>query len=135
MLLFIIRLLVAFFLSLSPLIAAEEPEETLNVTAAPEFQIDIVSAFQPIIEENYWVIQGFVAIYLVLEFYLFPFLDQCEELAKEKEFKSRYAKTQEWKRQYWEERKKEERYEREREKELEAAIYNEDSDYLADYDY
>lgn len=122
-------------LHITPILAADAPEETLHVTPPPEFQIDIVGAFRPIIEENYLVIQGFIAVYLFFEFYIFPWLDNLEEQSRIETYKKTYAERQEIRRQYWQERKEREQRERELEQEAIELTTADRWDYFTDNDW
>ncbi|MBR0238901.1 MAG: hypothetical protein IJQ39_12475 [Thermoguttaceae bacterium] len=126
------RLLLFLFLFCPPVYAAEAPREELKVKPAPEFKVDLVKAFEPIIKKNYWTIQGFLAVYLVLEFYLFPFLDQLEQTAKEERRKENYFKRREELKRWREEEREREREERQLERDAEDLTSLENWDYFKD---
>ncbi|MBQ6615420.1 MAG: hypothetical protein IJH67_03530 [Thermoguttaceae bacterium] len=117
-----------------PVLAADEPDETLKVKTPVEFQIDFTQALKPMIEENYWNIQIMVAIYLVLEFYLFPYLDHCEELARETRRKENYLRRREEFKRWREEEREREREERQLERDAEELTTIDKWDYFTDDD-
>lgn len=117
-----------------PILAADEPDETLKVKTPIEFQIDFTQALKPMIEENYWNIQIMVAIYLVLEFYLFPYLDQCEELAREQRRKENYFKRRDELKRWREEERERETEERQLERDAEELTTIDKWDYFSDDD-
>ena len=126
----ILFILLTFFCC--PVLASDEPDETLKVKTPVEFQIDFMQALKPMIEENYWNIQIMVAIYFVLEFYLFPYLDHCEELAREERCKENYFRRREEVKRWREEER--EREERQLERDAEELTTIDKWDYFSDDD-
>ena len=132
---YFLSVLLYLALHITPILAADAPEETLHVTPAPEFQIDLVSAIRPVIEDNYIVIQGFIAIYLFFEFFIFPWLDNLEEQNRIERYKKSYAERQEIRRQYWQDRKEKEQRERELEQEAIELTTADNWDYFSEYEW
>ena len=131
---YILSVLLYLALHITPILAADVPEETLHVSPPPEFQIDLVSAIRPVIEDNYIVIQGFIAIYLFFEFFIFPWLDELEQ-AKEKDiYLKKFSERDEWRDEYYKKKRERLKYERDREREIENRLFN-DEEYSPDYDF
>ena len=130
---YVLSVLLYLALHITPILAADAPEETLHVTPAPEFQIDLVSAIRPVIEENYIVIQGFIAIYLFFEFFIFPWLDQLEQAKEKESYMKKFTERDEWRDEYYRKKRERIKYERDRERELENRLFN-DEEYSPDYD-
>lgn len=117
-----------------PILAADEPDETLKVKTPLEFHIDFNQALKPMIEGNYWNIQIMVAIYLVLEFYLFPYLDQCEDLSREQRRKENYFKRRDILKRWKDDERQREREERQLERDAEELTTVDKWDYFSDDD-
>lgn len=129
---FIKVLFILLTLFCDPILAADEPDETLKVKTPVEFQFDFIQALKPKIEENYWNIQIIVVIYLVLEFYLFPYLDQCDELAREQGRKESHFKRRDELKRWREEEREREREERQLERDAEDLTTVDKWDYFSD---
>ena len=131
---YILVVLLYLLFHITPILAADVPEETLHVTSPPEFQLDLVGAIRPVIEQNYLVIQGLIAVYLFFEFYIFPWLDNLEEQNRIERYKKTFAERQEIRRQYCQERKEREQLERELDQEVIELTTADKWDYFSEND-